>query len=486
MLDADGVVVNWSLGAERIKGYGEADIVGRHFSVFYTLEDRMLGAPAAALSSALATGHYEDDAIRVRQDGSQFLAHVVINPIYDDAGRHLGFAKITRDVTEDPAQERSRRDEAIVDAARALRAANLRLEERCRCMVEAAPNAMVLVNKFGIIEMVNQQAELRFGYRRDEMLGQSVDVLVPDAVRSRHAALRAGFLTHAETRPMGKDADLHGRRKDGSIFPVEIGLNTIETDDGLMVLAAIVDITERKQADAVRRQQALDLTRSNTDLQEFAYIASHDLKAPLRAISLLADWIAEDIRPHASAETLENLHLMGLRVGRLSMLLDGLLSYTRVGHLRAPAEQLDVGALLRDIVQSIAPPAGFCVRFEGEAPMVHTPRPPLEHVLQNLISNAIKHHDSPAGAVVVSACRKGSMIEFRVSDDGPGIPQQFHQRIFTIFQTLNSRDDREASGVGLSIVQKTVERVGGRVWIESEPPRRGTSFIFTWPEGIEC
>jgi PAS domain S-box-containing protein len=486
MLDADGNIVNWSLGAERIKGYRAADIVGRHFSIFYTDEDRAAGLPAMALTSALRTGHYEADAMRVRSDGSQFLAHVVINPIYDDAGGLLGFAKITRDITEEHALEQRRRDEAVAEAARVLSAARAMLEERCSLMVEAAPNAMVLVNEAGAIEMVNQQAELRFGYTRAELLGQNVDMLAPDAVRPHHAALRGGFLAHAETRPMGKDADLCGRRKDGTVFPVEIGLNTIKTEDGLMVLAAIVDITERRQAEATRRQQALELSRANTELQEFAYVVSHDLKAPLRAISLLADWITDDISGNAGADTLENLRLMGQRVGRLAMLLDGLLSYTRVGHSRAPVQTVDISALIGDIVESIAPPTGFVVRYDGVATTINTARPPLEHVLQNLISNAIKHHDMATGEVVITATPVNGVIEFCVGDDGHGIAPEFHKRVFTIFQTLRARDDNEASGVGLSIVQKTVERVGGRVWIDSAPPRRGAKFLFTWPEGVEC
>ena len=164
MLDTQGVIANWSRGAERIKGYRAEDIVGHHFSIFFTDEDRALGLPAMALASALRTGHHESDAIRVRGDGTRFLAHVVINPIFDEVGRHLGFAKITRDITEEHALQQRSQDEVAEAAERELGAARAMLEERCRRMVEAAPNAMVLVNKTGAIEMVNCQAELRFGY----------------------------------------------------------------------------------------------------------------------------------------------------------------------------------------------------------------------------------------------------------------------------------------------------------------------------------
>jgi len=248
-----------------------------------------------------------------------------------------------------------------------------------------------------------------------------------------------------------------------------------------MLLPSPMQLREVKQALAEREQRSLELGRLNKDLEQFAYVASHDLKAPLHAIGRLAEWIGDDIRPSASAETLDNLLLLQSRAKRLEMLIESLLSYARAGHEKAPVETLNVGSLVEGIIQSLGPPPGFRVRFEGASIMLATQRPPLDHVLRNLISNAIKHNDRPEGEVKVSVRLRDGVAHFRVEDDGPGIAPEFHRRIFTIFQTLRSRDEHETSGIGLSIVQKTVERVGGKVWVESAPPRRGSAFCFTWP-----
>jgi signal transduction histidine kinase len=252
----------------------------------------------------------------------------------------------------------------------------------------------------------------------------------------------------------------------------------------LLLLPSPMQMREARVALSERDQRTAELSRLNAELEQFAYIASHDLKAPLRAIGQLADWITQDVQGIAGPETLENLHLMRQRTARVEMLITSLLNYARVGHTKTEPEAVNPAALVEEIVRSIAPRPGFHVRFHGEAPVIVTQLPPLDHVLRNLISNAIKHHDRSEGEVIVSVHVTGGVAEFRVADDGPGIAPAFHQRIFMIFQTLQSRDDQETSGVGLSIVQKIVERAGGRVWVESAPPRRGSAFLFTWPETV--
>jgi PAS domain S-box-containing protein len=227
MLDTEGRVVTWNSGAARIKGYDAGEIIGHDHSRFYTEEDRARGLPAEALQGARENGRHEAEGWRVRKDGGRFWANVVVEAIHDDDGQLIGYSKVTRDITE-------RREAQARDA-------------RFRRVVETAPNAIVMINSAGLIEMVNAQAEQIFGYPRAEMLGQHVEMLVPERFRANHPALRRSFLEDPHSRPMGAGRDLYGLRKDGSEFPIEIGLNPIETEEGTMVLSAIVDISTRKR-----------------------------------------------------------------------------------------------------------------------------------------------------------------------------------------------------------------------------------------------
>ena len=225
MLDPVGQVASWNTGAAKIKLYSADEIIGRHFSCFYSEEDNAAGKPAMELRTAAAQGRFEDLGWRVRKDGTRFWANVVITASRDQDGTLVGFAKITRDMTEHRQSD----------------------EQRFRLIVESAPNAMVMVNAAGRIEMVNTQAERTFGYQRSELLDQPIERLVPERFRSAHPALRGSYFDDPTSRQMGAGRDLYGLRKDGSEVPIEIGLNPIDMEDGRMVLASIVDISERRQ-----------------------------------------------------------------------------------------------------------------------------------------------------------------------------------------------------------------------------------------------
>jgi signal transduction histidine kinase len=232
------------------------------------------------------------------------------------------------------------------------------------------------------------------------------------------------------------------------------------------------------------------LQRSNRELDQFAYVASHDLKAPLRAINHLATWIAQDAGQLLPAPSMEHLEKLQGRVRRMETLLDDLLAYSRAGRLRHPAEVVDITDIINNVTDILVPPAGFRVQMIGKLPVLRVERSPLETVFRNLIGNAIKHHHNPAEGTVeisaeISAQDRGEFVEFVVKDNGPGIAEEFHQRIFEMFQTLQPRDLVEGSGVGLAIVKRMIESRGGSIQVESSVGS-GATFRFTWPRRADA
>jgi PAS domain S-box-containing protein len=239
--------------------------------------------------------------------------------------------------------------------------------------------------------------------------------------------------------------------------------------------------TLQEQAKELRRF-ALALQRSNRELDQFAYVASHDLKAPLRGIAKLAEWLSEDLQGHLDDRTREYLQLLDGRVHRMENLIDGILHYARAGRARGNPESVDVARLVQDAIDMLAPPARFRIDVQGYMPVLVTERSPLEQVFLNLLGNAVKHADNEDPTVTVSVTDEGGgWFEFSVTDNGPGIAPEYHERIFTIFQTLKARDDVESTGIGLSVVKRIVEWQGGQVWVESDVGQ-GATFRFLWPD----
>jgi signal transduction histidine kinase len=241
-----------------------------------------------------------------------------------------------------------------------------------------------------------------------------------------------------------------------------------------------IEITQRKAAEDAISRYSRDLERSNRELDQFAYLASHDLKAPLRAIDQLATWIEGDLRDQLSPETADYLRTMRSRIDRMEKLLNDLLAYSRLGRTHNEFCDVDTGALIAEVFELLGSPESFQLRLGEDLPRFVTLRVPLEQVFRNLLNNAIKHHDRQAGEIRVS-CRPSEIgYEFIVADDGPGIPQEHEERVFGLFQTLRSRDEVEGSGMGLAIVKKIVETYGGNIKLRRNEPR-GAAFYFTWP-----
>ena len=255
-------------------------------------------------------------------------------------------------------------------------------------------------------------------------------------------------------------------------------------------VVAMRDITERKQAQQAFKElnqelearvqaRTVELEQRNQELDRFAYVTSHDLKAPLRAIGNLSEWIEEDLHSKLDEDARQNLNLLRGRVKRMNGMIDGLLAYSRVGRVASMVELVDVAVMLADTIDLLGIPDGFKIKILGEMPKFRTNLVPFQQVFYNLLSNAIKHSDRDSGVVTVEAKEDGDFYEFAVSDNGRGIAPQYHERIFEIFQTLEARDTFESTGIGLSIVKKAVENQGGKVTVESAVGQ-GCTFRFTW------
>jgi len=237
------------------------------------------------------------------------------------------------------------------------------------------------------------------------------------------------------------------------------------------------------QTTAILNQTTTALEKRNSELDQFAYVTSHDLKAPLRAIANLSQWIEEDLSDQLNEENLHQMQLMRGRVHRLEALIDGLLQYSRAGRLKSPPERVDVGVLLTQIIDTLTPPVQFTLEVAPEMPTLVTERLPLQQVFTHLIDNAIKHHPSPDGRVEIGCQELEDAYEFSVADNGAGIAPQFHEKVFAIFQTLQARDTVENTGVGLAIAKRIVENKGGTIRLESQEGQ-GAKFCFTWPKKL--
>jgi PAS domain S-box-containing protein len=368
------------------------------------------------------------------------------------------------------------------------RAAELKAsEQRARSLADAMPLVVWTARPDGAVDYFNQRWFEYSEMAEDRSLGWGwADALHPDdaqpVIKGWKEALRTGARFEIEYR---------WKRARNGAYRWYLGRSVpVRGSAGQIAywVGTGTDIDDQKQAEASLREHGEQLARTtaaleerNRELDQFAYITSHDLKAPLRGIANLSQWIEEDLGDSATDDIRSQLELLRGRVHRMEGLIDGILQYSRIGRVKSESEAVDVGALLHDVVDLLAPPEGFCIQIAPNMPTILTQRLRLQQVFQNLIGNAIKHHNRPDGHICVSFADTGPLYEFAVADDGPGIAPQYHQKIFVIFQTLAARDKVEGTGIGLSLVKKIIEGTGGRIWVESSEGA-GTTFRFTWPK----
>lgn len=357
-----------------------------------------------------------------------------------------------------------------------------RAEETFRLAVEAAPNGMIMIDSQGKIVLANKEMESLFGYSREELMGRPIEILVPDRARGNHPNFRASFFADPNFRPMGAGRELYGRRKDGRQVAVEIGLNPLSTQDGAFCLASIIDITERKRAEQELRRYTDELQRSNHELAQFAYVASHDLQEPLRAVSGCVQLLQQRYgnKLDERADELINHTVSG--AVRMQTLINDLLVYSRVGTRGKPFDITDAQVCVKDALENLQ----VAIKESGasvvcdDLPTVLADSTQLTQLFQNLIGNSLKFRGERTPQINVGSEIKATGCLFYVRDNGIGIEPQYFERIFGVFQRLHGRKNYPGNGIGLAICKKIIERHNGRIWVESEAGK-GSTFYFTLP-----
>jgi PAS domain S-box-containing protein len=351
-----------------------------------------------------------------------------------------------------------------------------------RSIFEGSPIGIALLNTNSVVIEVNPALERILGYSANEIrnIGISNITHIDDIEKDSRL-----FDDLIESKIESYKIEKRYIRKDNKVIWANAKLSYIQNvgEDFQFIIAMIEDITQQKENEEKQQQLVERLEATNKELDNFAYIVSHDLKAPLRGIGSLADWLVTDYKEKLDKEGAEIINLLVNRVERLKNFIDGILQYSRVTRVKENYVDIDLNKLVKEVLELLSPPAEIKITVDSDFPVIKGEVIYIEQVFQNLISNAIKFMDKAEGKINVECESKGDFWEFSVSDNGAGIDEKYFNKIFMIFQTLQPRDKFESTGVGLSIVKKIIETNGGKIWLESRV-KKGTTFYFTIPKNI--
>ncbi|MBN9626996.1 MAG: PAS domain-containing sensor histidine kinase [Acidovorax sp. SCN 65-28] len=472
MVNVTGRIVLVNSQAERVFGYPRAELLGQAVEVL--LPHRYRGAHLGHRSGFFGQPRTRTmgaglELHGLRKDGGEFPVEISLSPIDTEEGTMVMSA--IRDITD-----RKRADQKFKD------------------LLEAAPDAMVIVNREGHIVLVNSQAVKLFGWSRDELLGQPIELLVPQRFSARHPDHRRNFFAEPRTRSMGAGLELHGLRKDGSEFPVEISLSPLETEEGLFVSSAIRDVTERKRIEQVLRDKNLELENAALVKDRFLASMSHELRTPLNAIIGFTGTLLMKLPGPLNAEQDKQLRIVQTGAKHLLSLINDLLDVAKLSANKVTLnlEPVDCKTLIEEVSATLEMEA----RRKGLAFAVHTPpvdvllltdRRALSQILINLVGNAIKFTQQGRVDVVLQDLQlpTGRAVQLRVQDTGPGIPLQEQPRLFEAFSRVESADRRhhEGTGLGLHLSRKLAEALGGTLGFDSTEGR-GSTFTLQLPEHV--
>jgi PAS domain S-box-containing protein len=467
IIDQDGHLVLVNPALESLFGYAAGELQGKPLEIL--LPERYRHAHVGLRGHFFKQPHPRTmgaglELFAMRKDGQEFPVEVSLSPLSDEQTQPMAMATI-HDIS------------ARKQAERALQES----EARMRAIFETAVDAIITIDEHGTVERANPAAEKLFGYAEAELRGRNVSMLMPSPHREAHDGYIRHYLTTGEKRIIGKGREVQGLRRDGSLFPMDLAVTEMWLGGRRMFTGLVRDITERKRAEEKAQQLLQELTSANEELTNFAYVVSHDLKAPLRGIGSLADWLAHDYADKFNDEGKEHMRLLINRVHRMGGLIDGILQYSRVGRIKEAVVPVKLDQVVAEVVDLLAPPPHIKVTVMPGMPTVAGEPTRIQQLFHNLVSNAVKYMDKPQGEIDVGWADEGSHWRFHVRDNGPGIAERHFERIFQLFQTLAPRDRVESTGVGLALVKKIVEMYQGKVWLESELGQ-GSTFYFTLPK----
>ena len=485
MLDITGHIVTWNEGAQRIKGYSSMEIIGKHFSTFYTEEDLKTNKPERELKIAVQTGKYEEEGWRMRKDGSVFWANVVITALFNEQNKHIGFSKVTRDLTE-----RKKNEEFLRQS-----------EERYRGLVEQVTDYEIcMLDEKGRIVSWNEGAQKIKGYTAEEIIGKYFTIFYPqeDILNGKPAH----ELNVAKKE--GKYEEEGWRlRKDGSRFWASVVITAVYNSEGFLLGYSKVtrDLTERKEAekalrDSYERYRSLadelkitneELSDANQELEQFTSIVSHDLQEPVRTIKSFLQLIEMKLKDGQTNDLKTYIGKSIATANRMRELIQNLLQYSQLGKIEIVKEKVNVKELLNEATQNLKTAiekSKAQITIKTDVDCIEGDRVQLVQLIQNLLSNALKFTNTEKPQIKIEGFRENGHVKFAVSDNGIGIAQNDLNKVFEIFRRLNTKKEYPGTGIGLAICKKIVDRHGGRIWPESKPGE-GTTFYFTLNEEKE-